>query len=444
MLSASPLTRIRRHRFARPLRAAAALATLAALAGCQEAVRPFAGTPPGGRQRVEDALTALFDRYGNVHHTARYNYVSDALAGNALVPSRIFNDTLLWPVRPDSVTRRVDIIEYPTAQNITEQDIVASAPYPTKLGEASHQIVLRKLDAHDYSWDTNADIALGTIKARDVADGMVAWFTSGADHRTDTIRADYLGAFPQTSAVLSQLFSMDSLVVTPQPDGSSLITVHFTLHPDRLKPAYPAFSNYMSKYVDNTDYDFTLSDHSGNAYFKARSHAGPVVVRARVLGHEFLPLAGGEMPMPDSLTASGSFSTRIMFFTVGVHHFTGDFVIGRSAHMRSWTIRFNKEPDWELPPAAAALLGSSLKRPFEGNGMWYQVAVRDTVGAQTILTRTSHAEVHESPIMRFIGGLVSRVVMEQNGEVEKEELSYFGRIFLAMRSDFGKELAAEN
>lgn len=69
--------------------------------------------------------------------------------------------------------------------------------------------------------------------------------------------------------------------------------------------------------------------------------------------------------------------------------------------------------------------------------MSYRVAVRDSAGAQTVLTRASHAEVHESTIMRFIGGLISRVILDQNGEVRKQEFDYYGRVFDAMRKDFG-------
>ncbi|MGH7670556.1 MAG: hypothetical protein ACRENQ_13805, partial [Gemmatimonadaceae bacterium] len=74
---------------------------------------------------------------------------------------------------------------------------------------------------------------------------------------------------------------------------------------------------------------------------------------------------------------------------------------------------------------------------FQGQGMWYEVSVRDTAGAQTILTRRSHAEVHESAIMRFIGGLISRVLLDQNGAVEKQEFAFFGHAFDAARADFG-------
>lgn len=391
---------------------------------------------------MEDAFTALRERYVNIHHGPRYTYVRDRLSSTALVPSRVFDDSAVWTSRPDALTRTFELREFVTPEGITEQEVVDSAPYPERLGDAKHVVTLRKLGDDDYAWDTDIAIAFGTIRARDVGDGIGALLTSAAGRPDDAIRADYRQAFPRTAEVLGQLFSLDSLRSVPQPDGSHLVTLHFTLHPDGLAARYPAFAAYMDRYVGPTHYDFHMSGGGGADYFTATSVGPPVVVRARVRGHDFLPLAGGDTPLPDSLILSGSFSTKISLFTVGVHRFTSDFVIGRSAHERSVTVHFGTEPDWRLPLAAGHLFHGPLRRLFQGQGVWYQVAVRDTAGAQTILSRRSHAEVHVSAIMRFMGGLISRVLLDQNGDVERQEFAFFGHTFDAMRADFGALLPA--
>jgi hypothetical protein len=419
---------------------ATALLAIAGTTGCRAAAAPFAGTGPGGRERVEQALTALYDRYGNIHHGPKYAYSNDKLTKSALVPSRVFDDTAAWTSMPDSDTRILELAEHVNAQGVTEQEAADSAPFPTVLGEARHLIVLRKLGDHDYSWDTHADIAMGTIRAEDVASGITALLTSADGRGTDAIRADYLAAFPHTAAVLSQLFRLDSLYTVPRPDGSEMVHLHFTLRPEGLSAGYPAFARYMQKYVDATDYAFNLADRSGAVYFHADAHGGPVTVLARIHGHAFVPLVGGDQPLPDSVALSGWFSTKVMIFTVGVKYFTSDFVFGRSPHMRSVTLRFHQEPQWNLPLAVAHFLHGPLRRPFEGRGMSYQVAIRDSAGAQTILTRASHVEVHEGGVIRFIGGLISRVLLEQKGEIQDEEFKYFGSVFLAMRDDFGRLL----
>jgi len=415
---------------------ASALAFALALGGCREAAVPFAGSKAGGRDRVDQAVTALYDRYADVHEGSRYEYARKRLASAALVPSRVFNDTAVWTSMPDSTHRRLVLGEVAAPGGFIDQEAAATAPWPTVVGDARHQVDLRKLGGGDYAWTTDVAIAIGTISAQEVADGLVALLTSATPRSDADQRADYRAAFPHTTAVLSQLFTLDTLRALPQPDGSSLVTLQVTLHPDGLQPRYPAFAAYVAKYVGGTVYDLHMTDHAGAEYFNVVAQGPPVVVHARVRGREFLPLAGGEIPLPDSLVLSGSFSTKIRFFHVGVHHFTSDFVIGRSAHVRSWTVHFGQEPAWQLPFVTARLLRSPLRRPFQGAGMWYQVAVRDSAGAQTILSRRSHAEVHESAIMRFIGGLISRVLLDLDGEVQREESQFFASTFEAMRVDF--------
>ncbi len=416
---------------------------MAGTSACQAAAPALAGVGPGGRQRVDQAFTALYDRYGNIHHGPKYAYANDRLTKSALVPSRVFDDSAAWTSFPDSDTRVLELAEFVNAHGVTEQEAADSAPFPTVVGEARHVIALRRLGDHDYAWDTHADIAMGTIRAADVAAGIRALLTSADGRSIDGIRADYLAASPRTAAVAAQLFSLDSLQSVPRPDGSEMVHLHFTLHPDGLAAKYPAFAKYMKKYVDATDYSLDLADHAGAVYFHADAHAGPVEVLARVRGHEFLPLGEGDRPLPDSLTLSGWFKTRVMIFTVGVKHFTSDFVFGQSDHMRSVALRFRTEPQWELPFAAAHFLHGPLKRPFEGRGMSYRVAIRDTAGAQTILTRSSHVEVHEGGIVRFIGGLISRVLLEQKGAIQDEEFRYYGAAFLAMRDDMDRLLTVD-
>ncbi|MDE3217414.1 MAG: hypothetical protein KGO03_13480 [Gemmatimonadota bacterium] len=426
---------LRPRRAARTL--AAALVVTAGTTACHAAAPALAGAGPGGRARVDQAFTALYDRYGNIHHGPRYAYSNDKLTRSALVPSRVFDDSAAWTSFPDSDTRVLELAESVNAHGVTEQEAADSAPFPTVLGEARHRIVLHKLGDHDYSWDTHAEIAMGTIRAADVANGIRTLLTSADGRSIDAIRADFGAASPRTAAVAAQLFSLDSLTSVPRPDGSATVRLHFTLHPQGLAAKYPAFARYMQKYVDATDYALDVADRSGAVYFHAEAHRGPVEVVARVRGRDFLPLAQGDRPLPDSLTFSGWFTTKVSFFTVGVKQFTSDLVFGQTDHARSVTLHFHDEPRWDLPFAAAHFLHGPLKRPFEGRGMSYRVAIRDTAGAQTILTRSSHVEVHEGGVIRFIGGLISRVLLEQKGEIQDEEFRYYGAAFLAMRDDLG-------
>jgi hypothetical protein len=430
-----------RHRHPRPLtRILRALALLAALSGCRSAALGFGTGGPGALDRVQQAMTALYERYAHVHHGAHYEYARKRMAGAVLVPSRIFNDSALWTGWPDSSTRRFEFAESVDAQGVTQQDAMADAPFPASLGDARHIITLRRLGDGEYAWNTNIQIAFGTIRASEVASGIVALLASGSIRDDSTLRADYRTTFPHTTAVLSQLMSLDSLLAVPAADGSALVTLHFSMQPDGLRERYPKFADYMNKYVGPTHYDFHISDRAGHTYFTAASAGPPVVMQARVRGHEFLPLAGGDTPLPDTLRLGGRFTTEVSVFTVGVKQFSAEFVIGHSTHERSWTLRFDQQPEWKLPLGFSHLLGSSLARPFRAPGMAYRVAVRDTAGAQTILSRTGFAEVKEGTMMRFLGGLISRVLLDQDAEVQREEFAFIGETFDAIRRDFGRVL----
>ncbi|MGH7688847.1 MAG: hypothetical protein ACREN3_04510, partial [Gemmatimonadaceae bacterium] len=180
---------------------------------------------------MNQAFTALYERYANVHHEPRYQHARDRLASTVLVPSRIFDDTSVWTREPDPFTRQFELREHVTPAGITEQEVMDSVPWPERLGDAKHVVRLRKLGDDDYAWDTDVSIAFGPIDAHDVAEGIVGLLTSAGARSDSAIRADYLETFPHTSAVASQLFSMDSLLALPQPDGSELVTMHFSLHP---------------------------------------------------------------------------------------------------------------------------------------------------------------------------------------------------------------------
>jgi hypothetical protein len=69
------------------------------------------------------------------------------------------------------------------------------------------------------------------------------------------------------------------------------------------------------------------------------------------------------------------------------------------------------------------------------------LSVRDSAGAQTLLTRRAHAEVQESAIMHFIGGLIAKVASDLGGQSEKEQFAFLAAVFQAMKRDAGAVVA---
>ena len=93
------------------------------------------------------------------------------------------------------------------------------------------------------------------------------------------------------------------------------------------------------------------------------------------------------------------------------------------------------EPNWQLPLITERLLRSPLRRPFQGEGASLEMGVVDSVGAQTLLYRRSRLEVKESPILRFLGGLVTRVFDDLDTAVEREEAAYIRELMVAFQQD---------
>jgi len=104
-----------------------ALVAALALSACRNAAIPFAGSAPGGPDRVQQAFTALYERYANVHHGPKYNYARTHLSSAALIPSHVFNDTAVWTAEPDSTIRELQIGEHVTA-GATEQEAAIAVP----------------------------------------------------------------------------------------------------------------------------------------------------------------------------------------------------------------------------------------------------------------------------------------------------------------------------
>jgi hypothetical protein len=76
-----------------------------------------------------------------------------------------------------------------------------------------------------------------------------------------------------------------------------------------------------------------------------------------------------------------------------------------------------------------------LRRPFQARGVQFRLAVRDSVGAQTLLNRRLHLEVQESGILRFIGRLGAVAVGDYQGSAEREQLAWLREVINAVSAD---------
>lgn len=438
--SSAPKRRARFTLRSRSRLALAAPATVVALAGvlglasCSNAVRAFGSTTISARAHADALFTAFADRFTDVVRNRKYDVAREKLARSAFVPSRVFDDTAVWTGAPSAASRTL-LIRGDLADGHYHLDALPTVPLPQHAGDSRHAITLTRTDGKVYTWDTTVEFGVGELTANDVGDIFDALFATADGGSERELRADYRAAFPHTASVLGQLFSVDSLRPTRLGDGSTILSVGFTAHPQQLRDRFPAFAQYLSKYLLPTRYRFTLTDAGGAPWFELAALDGLTTLRFRELHGHLVPLTGAARPMPDTLHLKVDLALKVRMFTIGMHDLDMDFYVTHAAHERAWTMVARREPQWDLPLATERLLRAPLRRPFQGVGAIFRLDVRDADGGQTLLTRYSHLSVEESAIMRFIGSLGAHAVGDFSDRSEREEAIFLREAFLALDAD---------
>jgi hypothetical protein len=315
-------------------------------------------------------------------------------------------------------------------------DAAPSVASPTHVTESRHYINLTRLSDDSYAWDTQVDYGIGSVTAASVGAFFRALLSAAEGKSEHAVRAEFVASAPKTAAVLAQLFRVDSVRLIHLPDRSTLVTYALTMTPDAIQERYPHFARYLQRYAQTARMHWSLTNRDSASFVDCWASEGQLRFRVRTLDGELIPTTGSPQPLPDSLVLRGEiFTMKVSHFTVGVRRYRADFVIERGPHERAWSIVSRHEPQWVLPLFTERLLRTPLRRPFQGNGALFRIGVRDSVGAQTLLTRTMHLEVQESLILRFIGRLGAIAVSDYTGLVEREENAWFRELFDAVVAD---------
>lgn len=415
-------------------RALWALAGVLCLTACGDSIRVL-GPNPGSALAHADALFGgLAARFTGVEIAPRYAAARTRLGQSALVPSRLFDDTSIWSARPSPTVRVLEISGDAAEGRFTLQPRLSLSPMRAS-GETRHVITLTKVSGPIYRWDTTVEYAMGSVSAPEFAALVEAVLASARTRPERDARADYRAAFPRAAAAWGRGFSLDSLIVTPSAAGSASVTASFAFHPERLRAVMPAFSDYLDKYLSSAQYRLELEDRNAAGMFEIVGRNRMITFRYRVQDGHVVSLFGPPRPLPDTLVLKADVTEKVKMFTVGFHNLILDFLILRGDHERGWSLAGHREPDWNLPLVTARLLRTPLRHPFEPPGTLFQMIVRDSADAQTILTRRTRLEVEESPIMKFVGSLASHALRDLDERVQNEEFRFFREGFLALQAD---------
>jgi hypothetical protein len=381
---------------------------------------------------------SLAARYTTPLRHDDYERARSRIAHNAFVPSNAWQDTAIWSSRPSASVRQVHAFGTLTPAGYRFSS-VPTMPGLRGLGDSRHGVTLTRLADGLYRWETIADYRLGGIAPERAAGAFPAMFAAAEGRSEQSVRGDYLGAFPRTSAALGRYATMDTIRPTRLPDGSTSVRTVITLHASRLADSYPALAEYLAKYTSKSRMRIVMRDRGGAApatWFVLDARKDRITIDARVRNGALVPFHGPPRPFPDAFEMVVDAVATVGPFTAGFETLRTDVVRSSTARDHSWTITAKREPKWQLPLFAERLLRSPLRRPFEGGGSVYVVGFREDAGG-TILHRFARTTVQESAILRFINRIGSRAFGDISPQVEAEEAAYLRTIFTAMRDDLG-------
>lgn len=401
---------------------------------CSDTLRAVGPSPAVAESNASQLFDAVVTRFTQVELSPRYDTARVRLAQHALVPSRVFDDSLVWISLPSPDIRLL----YVSGTMVNGRYRLEPRPLLTpaeRPGDTRHMVVLERLAPSVFRWDTRVDHAVGSISAEEVSILLSKLFSAPEGRTERELRDDYRSALPRATAVFGRGFTVDSLHVAPSASGATSVAITASFRPELMRPIYPALSAYLDKYLGPAKYHFLLSDHAGVPLLDVAGEKRSMTVRYRVQQGQLVSLYGPARPWSDSLVLTSDLTLKVKHLTIGFRRLVTDFVISNTGHDRSWTVVAQREPEWDLPLITERLLRAPLHRPFEGAGSLLRLSVHDSVGTQTLVIRRTRLDVQESAIMRFVGSLIGHAVGDLDERVELEEDRFLRDGFVALQAD---------
>ena len=263
-----------------------------------------------------DALAA---RYTTPLRHDDYERARSTIAHNAFVPSNAWRDTAIWSARPSASVRQVHAFGTLTPGGYRFSS-VPTVPGLRGIGDSRHGVTLVRLADGLYRWETLADYRLGGIAPERAAGVFPAMFAAAEGRSEQSVRGDYLGAFPRTSAALGRYANLDTIRPTRLPDGSTSVRAVITLHASHLAGTYPALAEYLAKYTSKSRMRVVMRDRGGVApatWFVLDARKDRITIDARVRNGALVPFHGPPRPFPDAFEMVVDAVATVGPFTAG-------------------------------------------------------------------------------------------------------------------------------
>ena len=422
---------MKQHSFGRFLYA---LTSLALLSACGQAPAAFGPDAETGRGNAAEVMSAFATRFSNVRRVGALDRTHDQFVRHALFPSKLFSDSTLWAPPFSGQKRTLSV--YGT-QVGGQYHLVArpSAPHPQRSGDVRVVTSISRLAESEFLWEAKSELAIGSLTSNDFFRGLRRSLVELESRTERDTRAEYRTSLPRSTAALGALFSLDSIRAVRLGDGSTSHRLVIGMDAKRAARTYPAFAKYLSKYVETSSYRLTLIDRNGTPWMEAKAGEQTLRLRLRTRDGELLPLEGPARELPDSLQLRADFAAHVLFFDVGMSDLAADVEVIRNAHEGGISVRFNHEPNWNFPLATDRLIKTPLRRPFAKEGALFRLTVRDSAGAQTVMSRQVRMAVQESGILRFLARLNRTAADDFSATADVESNRFVHDIFSALRAD---------
>jgi hypothetical protein len=418
----------------------ALLAVAIAMSACREASLGFGSTPAAARQGADDFLAAYTHRFTGIVRAPKTAYIRVNLGAGTLIPSRVFADTGIWTAAFGDTARFTEYNSYFTGSLYAFAALNPPDPLDN-LADSYHSTRLRRLSRDEYEWTTSADFVVGRMPPDALPSVLASALRAAEAKEAAGVRADYRMRFHRATTALGRLYTLDSLSITRDAEGASLISLTVRADPERLRRTHAALADYLKKYLDRTRVHAAFLDRRGVPWVEMNVRNRQLHVRLRSRNGQLAPLEGPVRRLPDELLLRSDFSTRILLFDVGWKNLVTDLTLIRTATDHAWQFRATREPEWELPPLTGRFIRTPLRRPFAGPGVSFRVGFRSLPNGQTSFYRRGLLQVQESAIIRFIGRLSGQAMGDFYGSSEMDEVSFNRDAFSALRADIAGILA---
>jgi len=414
-----------------PLLTVCALVLLAP--GCREAARKL-GAGPAGPAAADDLVVAIATRFGTIQRGARFDAARPKLARSALVPSRVFDEPGVWTAR-EGDWRQLDFFGH-RDREAYRLDVRPSAPPPTEPGDYRGRLRLHRIEDGRYEWKMRQELAVGRLRAEDVARAATALLRSAEGVSAVEARSHAAKSFPRAAAAFSRLFQLEALELTPESGGATAVHLEIRLKPERIRTTMPRYASFLEKHAAPMRWNATLSDTTGARWWTVEFEELRWTIRFRVRDGSLVALEGdADRRLPSELRLTFDYSTKAGPFTFGLRKLVADVSLTRLPGEKGYVARFRQEPEWRLPFLVKPLLRGSLRYPFEGPGSSSAFALREQTDGPTELVREFDTRVRESWIVKWIGGVGNAAMSDFRKGAESESDRYSRECLYALRDD---------